>query len=86
MYQAPASGDRCGKVQVIDIGIPKAAQEAVQLELLTSRWATRLASGPAGRREQGRPSGRLLVVGGNAATSARPGSRPRRLPGRARGW
>src|SRR6185312_12590943 len=32
MYQAPASA-LLGRVQVIDIGIPKAAQDAVQLEL-----------------------------------------------------
>jgi len=38
MYQSPASG-LLGRVQIIDIGIPKAAQEAVKLELMTARWA-----------------------------------------------
>src|SRR5262249_15070893 len=38
MYQAPGA-TMVGQVQVIDIGIPKAAQEAVPLDLLTSRWA-----------------------------------------------
>lgn len=63
MYQAPASAV-VGRVQVIDIGIPKAAQDAVQLELLTSRWAA--ASFP-GRPESGNKGtfGKVLVVGGS---------------------
>ncbi|MCC7365584.1 MAG: NAD(P)H-hydrate dehydratase [Dehalococcoidia bacterium] len=64
MYQAPASG-RLGRVQVIDIGIPKAAQEAVQLELLTARWAKQTL--PA-RPDDGNKGtfGRVLVAGGSA--------------------
>jgi NAD(P)H-hydrate epimerase len=64
MYQAPASG-HLGKVQVIDIGIPKAAMEAVGLELLTARWAR--AHLPA-RPEDGNKGtfGKVLVVGGCA--------------------
>ncbi len=63
MYQAPASGV-IGRVQVIDIGIPKAAQEAVKLELLTSRW-TRTAL-PARPEDANKGTfGRLLVVGGS---------------------
>jgi ADP-dependent NAD(P)H-hydrate dehydratase / NAD(P)H-hydrate epimerase len=63
MYQSPASG-MVGRVQVIDIGIPKAAQEAVHLELLTSRWA-RTALPP--RPEDGNKGtfGKLLIVGGS---------------------
>ncbi|MDW8047920.1 MAG: NAD(P)H-hydrate epimerase, partial [Chloroflexota bacterium] len=37
MYQLPGS-TAVGRVQVIDIGIPRVAQEAVRLELLTARW------------------------------------------------
>lgn len=62
MYQAPASG-HLGRVQVIDIGIPKAAMEAVTLELLTSRWVrTHLPKRP----EDGNKGtfGRVLVAGG----------------------
>lgn len=63
MYQAPASG-RVGRVQVIDIGIPKAAQEAVQLELLTSRWArTALPERPEDANKG--TFGKVLVVGGS---------------------
>ena len=63
MYQAPASG-MLGRVQVIDIGIPKEAQEAVQLELLTARWAR---SALPRRPEDGNKGtfGRVLVVGGS---------------------
>jgi hydroxyethylthiazole kinase-like uncharacterized protein yjeF len=62
MYQAPASGV-LGRVQVIDIGIPKAAQDAVALELMTSRairpWL------PARPEDANKGTfGRLLVVGG----------------------
>lgn len=63
MYQAPASGV-LGKVQVIDIGIPKAAQDAVQLELLTTRWVR--ASLPPRPDDANKGTfGRLLVVGGS---------------------
>jgi NAD(P)H-hydrate epimerase len=64
MYQAPASGV-LGRVQVIDIGIPKAAQDAVKLELLTSRWAR----GVLPRRPEDANKGtfgKVLVVGGSA--------------------
>ena len=63
MYQAPASG-LLGKVQVIDIGIPKAAQEAVKLELLTSRWVrTNLPKRPEDANKG--TFGNVLVVGGS---------------------
>ncbi|MEO8539038.1 MAG: NAD(P)H-hydrate dehydratase [bacterium] len=63
MYQAPASGV-LGKVQVIDIGIPKAAQEAVKLELLTSRWIR--ANLPARPDDANKGTfGKVLVVGGS---------------------
>ena len=63
MYQAPASGV-LGRVQVIDIGIPKAAQEAVQLELLTARWVrTHLPERPEGGNKG--TFGKVLVVGGS---------------------
>ena len=63
MYQAPASA-MLGRVQVIDIGIPKAAQEAVKLELLTSRWArTNLPARPEDANKG--TFGKVLVVGGS---------------------
>lgn len=63
MYQAPASG-MLGKVQVIDIGIPQAAQEAVQLELLTSRWVR--ANLPVRPEDANKGTfGKVLVVGGS---------------------
>lgn len=63
MYQAPAS-TVLGKVQVIDIGIPKAAQEAVKLELLTTRWVrTNLPSRPDDANKG--TFGKVLVVGGS---------------------
>jgi NAD(P)H-hydrate epimerase len=63
MYQSPASGI-LGRVQVIDVGIPKAAQDAVQLELLTSRWVrTALPARPEDANKG--TFGRLLVVGGS---------------------
>ncbi|HEX6030940.1 MAG TPA: NAD(P)H-hydrate dehydratase [Tepidiformaceae bacterium] len=63
MYQAPASGI-VGKVQVIDIGIPKEAEAKVGLELMTSRW---LRSALPQRPEGGNKGtfGKLLVVGGS---------------------
>jgi NAD(P)H-hydrate epimerase len=62
MYQAPASG-HLGKVQVIDIGIPKAAMEAVGLELLTARWVR--AHVPKRPEDANKGTfGRVLVVGG----------------------
>ena len=64
MYQSPASG-LLGKVQVIDIGIPKAAQEAVSLELLTARWA-RDARPSRGEDANKGTFGKVLVVGGSA--------------------
>jgi hydroxyethylthiazole kinase-like uncharacterized protein yjeF len=64
MYQSPASGV-IGRVQVIEIGIPKAAMDGVKLELLTARWARQ--SLPV-RPEDGNKGtfGRVLVVGGSA--------------------
>jgi NAD(P)H-hydrate epimerase len=63
MYQAPASGV-LGKVQVIDIGIPKAAQEAVKLELLTTRWVR--TNVPARPEDANKGTfGKVLVVGGS---------------------
>lgn len=64
MYQSPASS-MLGRVQVIDIGIPKAAQEAVGLELMTARWARETLPR---RREDGNKGtfGSVLVVGGSA--------------------
>ncbi len=64
MYQAPASG-MLGKVQVIDIGIPKAAQDAVQLELLTARWIR--ANLPSRPEDSNKGTfGKVLVVGGSS--------------------
>ncbi|MCE7926981.1 MAG: NAD(P)H-hydrate dehydratase [Dehalococcoidia bacterium] len=62
MYQAPASA-MTGRVQVIDIGIPKAAMEGVALELLTSRWAKGALPARPESANKG-TFGRLLVVGG----------------------
>jgi ADP-dependent NAD(P)H-hydrate dehydratase / NAD(P)H-hydrate epimerase len=64
MYQSPASG-MLGRVQVIDIGIPKAAQDAVQLELLTARWArTALPQRPEDANKG--TFGKVVVGGGSA--------------------
>jgi ADP-dependent NAD(P)H-hydrate dehydratase / NAD(P)H-hydrate epimerase len=62
MYQSPGSA-AVGRVQVIDIGIPKEAQERVGLELLTARWVRQALPE---RPEDGNKGtfGRLLVVGG----------------------
>lgn len=63
MYQAPASGI-VGRVQVIDIGIPKAAQDAVKLELMTARQARE--SLPVRPEDANKGTfGRVLVVGGS---------------------
>ncbi len=62
MYQANASAFT-GRVQVIDIGIPKAAQDAVQLELLTARWARETLPARPDDANKG-TFGRVLVVGG----------------------
>lgn len=62
MYQAPASG-YIGRVQVIEIGIPKQSIEDVQLELLTSRWVrSHLPKRPEDANKG--TFGRVLVVGG----------------------
>jgi len=63
MYQAPASGF-VGRVQVIDIGIPKEAQDAVKLELLTSRQARGWLPGRPEDANKG-TFGKVLVVGGS---------------------
>ncbi len=62
MYQAPASS-HLGKVQVIDIGIPRAAMDAVGLELLTTRWVR--AHLPKRPEDANKGTfGKVLVVGG----------------------
>jgi NAD(P)H-hydrate epimerase len=71
MYQAPASS-MLGRVQVIDIGIPKAAQEAVKLELMTSRWARELLPKRAEDGNKG-TFGKVLVIGGSANYIGAPG-------------
>lgn len=64
MYQAPASS-HLGKVQVIDIGIPKAAMDAVGLELLTTRWVR--AHLPKRPEDANKGTfGKVLVVGGSS--------------------
>ena len=63
MYQSPASA-LVGRVQVIDIGIPKAAQEAVRLELLTARWARQALPRRPDDANKG-TFGKVLVVGGS---------------------
>jgi NAD(P)H-hydrate epimerase len=70
MYQAPASGV-VGKVQVIDIGIPKEAQDRVGLELMTARW---LKSAMPARPEDGNKGtfGKVLVVGGSRRFAGAP--------------
>lgn len=70
MYQSPAS-DLLGKVQVIDIGIPKAALESVQLELLTARWARGVLPERPADANKG-TFGRVLVVGGSGQYSGAP--------------
>lgn len=63
MYQSPASGF-IGRVQVIEIGIPKAAMDGVKLELLTARWAK--GALPARPEDANKGTfGRVLVVGGS---------------------
>ncbi|GIW13322.1 MAG: bifunctional ADP-dependent (S)-NAD(P)H-hydrate dehydratase/NAD(P)H-hydrate epimerase [Tepidiforma sp.] len=63
MYQAPGS-DAVGRVQVIDIGIPKQALDAVSLELVTSRWVRQqLPRRPADANKG--TFGRVMVVGGS---------------------
>jgi NAD(P)H-hydrate epimerase len=63
MYQAPGSA-AVGRVQVIDIGIPRAATDAVALELMTARWAK--TAFPK-RPEDGNKGtfGRVIIVGGS---------------------
>jgi NAD(P)H-hydrate epimerase len=63
MYQAPASA-KLGKVQVIDIGIPKAAQDAVKLELLTGRWVRAHLPNRPDDANKG-TFGKVLVAGGS---------------------
>lgn len=63
MYQVPASGV-LGRVQVVDIGIPPAACEDVQLELLSSRWARESLPARPEAANKG-TFGRLIVVGGS---------------------
>lgn len=70
MYQAPASGI-VGRVQVIDIGIPKSAQEAVKLELMTARQARELLPTRPEDANKG-TFGRVLVVGGSRRYAGAP--------------
>jgi NAD(P)H-hydrate epimerase len=63
MYQAPASGI-IGRVQVIDIGIPKEAQAAVKLELMTARWARETLPARPDDANKG-TFGKVLVIGGS---------------------
>ncbi len=63
MYQAPGS-DAVGRVQVIDIGIPKEAADAVPLELITSRWVRQALPRRPADANKG-TFGRVLVVGGS---------------------
>lgn len=62
MYQLPGSSV-VGRVQVIDIGIPREAQERVSLELLTARWLREALPKRAEDANKG-TFGRVLVVGG----------------------
>jgi len=63
MYQCPAS-NFTGRVQVIDIGIPQAAMDAIDLELLTAR-STRDAL-PSRPDDANKGSfGKVLIVGGS---------------------
>ena len=63
MYQAPG-GAFVGKVQVIEIGIPREAMAGVKLELLTSRWMRETL--PARPEDSNKGTfGKVLVVGGS---------------------
>ena len=63
MYQYPGS-NYTGKVQVIDIGIPKAAMDSIDLELLTAR-STRDAL-PQRPEDANKGSfGKVLIIGGS---------------------
>lgn len=64
MYQAPGS-DIVGRVQVIDIGIPKDALASVPLELITSRWLRSALPARPSTANKG-TFGRVLIVGGSA--------------------
>lgn len=63
MYQAPGS-DVVGRVQVIDIGIPREAMDRVPLELITSRWVRQALPARPSDANKG-TFGRVLVVGGS---------------------
>lgn len=63
MYQAPGSA-AVGRVQVVDIGIPHEAQDAVGLELTTARWARTVVPGRPEDANKG-TFGKVLVVGGS---------------------
>jgi NAD(P)H-hydrate epimerase len=63
LYLPPGSA-YAGKVQVVDIGIPKDAVQAVDLELMDSRWA--LATLPPRPPDGNKGTfGKLLVIGGS---------------------
>lgn len=71
MYQAPG-GSKVGRVQVIDIGIPKDAMDAVPLELMTSRTARSML--PARPEDSNKGTfGKVLVVGGSDRFPGAPG-------------
>lgn len=64
LYQEPGSG-LAGKIQVIDIGIPKIATDAIDLELITPRWVRNsLPERPPGANKG--TFGRVLVLGGSS--------------------
>ena len=70
MYEAPGSG-MVGRVQVIDIGIPRPAMDAVKLELLTSRWMR--GAFPERPEDSNKGTfGRILIVGGSRRYAGAP--------------
>jgi NAD(P)H-hydrate epimerase len=63
LYTLPGS-ERAGKVQVVDIGIPKGADAAISTELLSTSWVReRLPDRPAGANKG--TFGKALVVAGS---------------------
>lgn len=63
LYTLPGS-EYAGKVQVIDIGIPKDAERAIETELLSTAWVrARLPARPAGGNKG--TFGKVLVVAGS---------------------
>lgn len=63
LYTLPAA-EHAGRVEVVDIGLPKQAADAVPTELLTSSWVRdRLPSRPKGSNKG--TFGKVLVVAGS---------------------